>query len=996
MVIDTQNMTITFFILVLMVALTHWAQCPATVDTSSQLVTKGFTYSLMTGAVTTNGIVWADSTWVYMLINGDISGSEHSLILKMDGNFDVVWEKALIGSTSHDQIALTSDESSLIISLYSTSSCHIIKINTIDGSIAIQKKIGTATRWNTMTLKNDESEIYVAGVHSSNKVFTLNSADFAVIQTMSATMFTLSSIYSYSISGAEKLLINGNPLLGLAYEFIGADLGSNTKDWGKSLTCLLTCSASEYIKSLILNTTDQSIQLTLVSGTPIFYIIDLVDGSVSGSFYKANLGESNMIPSDLSYSATNNTVIILIKHNDGMHKIEYDISTSSFTSSYTISTEYGYFIKENIGMLYIGGNVVATNAIFITKLIGNGENSLNSDFVMTLDASTFTSSGLHSIFNGLGLSVSTSSGPSSLVSSLTFTDPGVYTISTIDSSSSDVVYQGGFTQTIYIQESYTGLFPFDFPWSISGATSITSSIIAHPSTGTFPAWVAVHTDNENLDVTTPSIDLGTTYYFSTRSVILSENVDQEVTLIIYSCQVDNWDTCDYTSQDTCNIWNTGYDLSNDASECVIPPDEEDDEAQVPQLLSETNTMIVIAGTAVPVAGAVLMVSSPSSIFGLINQYQLLLILPFLNWYLPAKFVSFLHELDITLMNFEFLPEVDIPYLESGIKSLDYPHPHEEFTKNGVKSGSFIMVNRFVVKMFLILFCCNIAFLCIYVVLRKYRDNKWFKVTIGRVFKQFHASIYIRTLLESWVFGIMVAMSEAYRVDQSHLISWGISLIYIVLVISWLVSLFFYSVMKKAADRSMLVNELFEGFKNGVAWQLYYTIFLLRRLLIGTIMIIWRESNIYIKLGVFGTVQFTSFLYLVILRPFEGVQDNILDVCNDFIYIITFVLVTSIQDEKLRDYKHEEILPYLVVANCVLVLIINVVFLAFNLIAKCRKKKKIISAQTDGTTQVKVMRIIKNLRLNRKTVSNSITLDYSWQENTSREFNKCKYYLILVV
>ena len=162
------------------------------------------------------------------------------------------------------------------------------------------------------------------------------------------------------------------------------------------------------------------------------------------------------------------------------------------------------------------------------------------------------------------------------------------------------------------------------------------------------------------------------------------------------------------------------------------------------------------------------------------------------------------------------------------------------------------------------------------------------------------------------------------------------------------------------------------------------------------MIIWRESNIYIKLGVFGTVQFTSFLYLVILRPFEGVQDNILDVCNDFIYIITIVLVTSIQDEKLRDYKHEEILPYLVVANCVLVLIINVVFLAFNLIAKCRKKKKIISAQTDGTTQVKVMRIIKNLRLNRKTVSNSITLDYSWQENTSREFNKCKYYLILVV
>jgi len=79
-----------------------------------------------------------------MAIDGQIAGTDHTLLLKMDSEFEVIWERAIPGKTSHGQISMTDDESYILISMFSSSSCRIIKLNTADGSFALQKSINSA------------------------------------------------------------------------------------------------------------------------------------------------------------------------------------------------------------------------------------------------------------------------------------------------------------------------------------------------------------------------------------------------------------------------------------------------------------------------------------------------------------------------------------------------------------------------------------------------------------------------------------------------------------------------------------------------------------------------------------------------------------------------------------------------------------------------------------------------------------------------------------
>ena len=123
---------------------------------------------------------------------------------------------------------------------------------------------------------------------------------------------------------------------------------------------------------------------------------------------------------------------------------------------------------------------------------------------------------------------------------------------------SDISYEGGYTQHLYVQENYSGTVSWSFPCSISGSTSITSSIVADPSTGTFPSWISVNSDYLHLNVNSPSYGTTNDYTFVVRSVILGENVDQLTTLTVYKCQVANWASWAYSSQNIWTSWSSSY------------------------------------------------------------------------------------------------------------------------------------------------------------------------------------------------------------------------------------------------------------------------------------------------------------------------------------------------------------------------------------------------------------------------------------------------------
>ena len=97
--------------------------------------------------------------------------------------------------------------------------------------------------------------------------------------------------------------------------------------------------------------------------------------------------------------------------------------------------------------------------------------------------------------------------------SLNFVSEGTYSSSSSVNFESDIVYQNGFQNALYVQENYIGKVNFEYPCSLSGTNAITSLLIAHPLTGTYPSWKTLNADFEDINVIAPSYGGLNIYYF---------------------------------------------------------------------------------------------------------------------------------------------------------------------------------------------------------------------------------------------------------------------------------------------------------------------------------------------------------------------------------------------------------------------------------------------------------------------------------------------------
>lgn len=89
---------------------------------------------------------------------------------------------------------------------------------------------------------------------------------------------------------------------------------------------------------MIWTSTSTSYQLVLESNKPVFFGVNLNTGAVSGSFYASNLSKSGVVPSDISYSETTNSIYILVRYSTGFTKYEFDPNTNTFSTGRASTT----------------------------------------------------------------------------------------------------------------------------------------------------------------------------------------------------------------------------------------------------------------------------------------------------------------------------------------------------------------------------------------------------------------------------------------------------------------------------------------------------------------------------------------------------------------------------------------------------------------------------------------------------------------------------------
>ena len=139
--------------------------------------------------------------------------------------------------------------------------------------------------------------------------------------------------------------------------------------------------------------------------------------------------------------------------------------------------------------------------------------------------------------------------------------------------------------------------------------------------------------------------------------------------------------------DSCNRCSEGYFLSYGKTECVsqaIP-------GHVANSIIVSQSFLGLS-IAIGLSQSVILGASISTMFNLLNQFQLLVLIPMLGAYLPSKIIEFLQGLKISMFSFDTKYIKDIPVIDQLITSMNFTQPDEYLLRIDFDSGSTLVNN----------------------------------------------------------------------------------------------------------------------------------------------------------------------------------------------------------------------------------------------------------------------------------------------------------------
>ena len=95
---------------------------------------------------------------------------------------------------------------------------------------------------------------------------------------------------------------------------------------------------------------------------------------------------------------------------------------------------------------------------------------------------------------------------------------------------------------------------------------------------------------------------------------------------------------------------------------------------------------------VSVLVSIINVSSPISMWFIINQFQMLMLLLLTRAYMPKRVRQYLTDMNIVLFNFNFIPVYRISLIYDLYLWIKFDHNDDDLKDIGVKSGSTIVNN----------------------------------------------------------------------------------------------------------------------------------------------------------------------------------------------------------------------------------------------------------------------------------------------------------------
>jgi cysteine-rich repeat protein len=360
--------------------------------------------------------------------------------------------------------------------------------------------------------------------------------------------------------------------------------------------------------------------------------------------------------------------------------------------------------------------------------------------------------------------------------------------------------------------------------------------------------------------------------------------------ILYNSENNSWDDGNTQNKDGCS---SSWTIEKDW-ECTHTYGSRSVWTEVKVVSAAVTQAAAGAAMAGSAAASSMSFSSPSGLWQVMNMMQLFMMLVLLGVYLPTPIKDMITSSSYFSLSFE------VPFIEQiyGIGSfltwIDFNNENSTLKSVGVQSGSTF---RNVLSQLLTLLLIIMIHLLVIALRKCDPENiysswpKWVKYIGQKIFRLFTFAIYIRLLMQYSQFMLISSLSEIYAFNiesTPHLVSLCLAcLVLLLLATFFLISARFWyeRVTQLNYESDTWFRELFSGLKKTKFGTSYNLLILLRRTYLIS-WIIWCRSMPLILYLIGATLlQLMHACLIAIIRPFEKVKDNIVEIVNEFLFTV---------------------------------------------------------------------------------------------------------------
>ncbi|CAI2380176.1 unnamed protein product [Moneuplotes crassus] len=719
----------------------------------------------------------------------------------------------------------------------------------------------------------------------------------------------------------DELLFIGSPDTALDQYYLIAYNFSDVINlvWKKSIGCPTTGCINK-ASSSILNKDESSIYtMILYDSNFLFYKLNTTDGSPqtpgliwsdSGFYDSYSIKEfNNFVVVQIRSSVLANYKRLILIDIDEINVLK------EFKSIDSLSYGVGRVISKGVEFMYHCGQYSSNSTLFFARTPTNNIDQL-SEFQQ--DTPLFTQ-----ISSNYQVS-STNSSPTLTSSTMTLIISSSSTVTATDITStttpSFTTYVALWNDDHVQSVQSNSLVKVDFTWACAQPVNYTDISFSLAQTGShyIPKWVQTNVVKQELEV----------HY-------------KQFEITVEECNIQHCTTCQLGNTSLCQTCESNFQVSENQQSCSETPiAEQEVEAQV----ATASTALVASGAIIASASSLLSLSSVNSIFSTMNSLQLAILLPAVPEYFPQKVSDLINGMGFSTFSFDFMSLRSIPFVEAVSNWMAYPQTNEYFVTLGMSSGSSL-VNLLSILGTIFLICIIHFWITLLHKCGSKSENKRCTKICKKLFRYFTFNIYIRILIQSFMFISLCILSElhAQKLQTTPTqVSFAVCIVFGVCCILFVLSsLYMYS--KSFSDSESLkyqsCMEYFNGVKPTKFAKLYSCLFMLLRVFCSFLAACGKstlgsQTPTYFYLSNIGYC-----LYLLIVRPFTNPQDNLIEIVNQTLFCCLAVPLMCLRTEPDWTPFYERYYTSVFMVSPLIVSFICLMFLAKTILVCVRKMKR---------------------------------------------------------